>query len=71
MLVKELELVNSQEEAKVRALASFTAPGAATFATGCSGASWMRWLREPLLADLRGERAFGRSREYQWWRFRG
>jgi len=46
MLVEELALVNSQEEAKVVAVASFRAPGAARFPTGCRGASWVRWLGE-------------------------
>ena len=46
MSVEELAPVNSQEEAKVLAVASFRAPGAARFPTGCRGASWVRWLGE-------------------------
>ena len=48
MLVEELALVSSQEEAKVLAVASFRAPGAARFPTGCRGASWVRSLGEQL-----------------------
>ena len=46
MLVEELALVNSQEEAKVLGVASFRAPGAARFPTVFRGASWVRWLGE-------------------------
>jgi hypothetical protein len=45
--VEELALVNSQEKAKVLAVASFRAPGAARFPTVFRGASWVRrWLGE-------------------------
>jgi hypothetical protein len=56
MLVEERALANSQEEAKVLVVASFRAPGAARFPTGCRGASWVRWLGEHLLADWREAR---------------
>jgi hypothetical protein len=49
MSVEELALVNSQEKAKVPAVASFRAPGAVRFPTGCRGASWVRSLGEHLL----------------------
>ena len=39
MLVEELTQVNSQEEAKLLAEASFRAPGAVRFPTGCREAS--------------------------------
>ena len=39
MLVGKLALVNSQEEAKVLAVATFRAPGEARFPTGCRGVS--------------------------------
>ena len=48
MSVEELALVNSQEEAKVLAVASVRAPGAARFPTGCKAASWVRSLGEHL-----------------------
>ena len=48
MWVEELELVNSQEKAKVLAVASLRAPGEARFPTGCRGTSWVGWLAEHL-----------------------
>ena len=39
MLLEELAAVNSQEEAKVLAVASFRAPGRVRFPTGCREAS--------------------------------
>jgi len=48
MLVEERAPANSQEEAKVLAVASFRAPGAVRFPTGCRGASWVRSLEEHL-----------------------
>jgi hypothetical protein len=48
MSEEELALVNSPEEAKVLAVASFRAPGVVRFPTGCRGASWVRLLGEQL-----------------------
>ena len=42
MLAEKPAPVNSRGEAKVPAVASFRAPGAARFPTGCRGASWVR-----------------------------
>ena len=44
MSVEKRELVNSQEKAKVVAVASLRAPGEARFPTGCRGTSWAGWL---------------------------
>jgi hypothetical protein len=48
MSVEELALVNSQEKGKVLVVASFRAPGAVRFPTGCRGVSWVRSQGEHL-----------------------
>ena len=55
-MLEERALVNSQEEAKVPVAASFRAPGAARFPTGCKGANSVPWLGAHLPAGWREAR---------------